>query len=221
MSVECHEVEKLIDSYVENALSEREQGLVRAHLNACEACALLALELEFTISLCRTYPQLEPPPRLVERILQQTAGQHRSLSWVEYLREIFRPLYSSPRFATGACLAVISFSIVLNAFGLNFGEISWSDLTPRNVVDSFNRRVNIAYDNGLRRLNDLKILYQIQSKIEELRTEEPDAEKQSEEESKPKKRPQENSAAEHLMALKRQPPPFEARLNLTRLAPGS
>jgi hypothetical protein len=34
--------------------------------------------------------------------------------------------------------------------------LRWSDLSVRNVVNSVNRSVNIAYDNGLRRLNDLK-----------------------------------------------------------------
>jgi Putative zinc-finger len=202
MRMECHEAERLIDRYVENELSESELSKMRAHLNTCEACALLSLELEFTLSLCRTYPQLEPPPRLISRILQQTSGEYRSLSWREYLRELFRPLYTSPRFATGACLAAISFSIVLNALGVNFGEIRWSDLTPRKMAASLNRTVNIAYDNGLRRLNDLKILYQIQSKIDELRTEETDQEKRPEPEPNSKQRPQQNSAAEYLMAFR-------------------
>lgn len=202
MRMECDEAERLIDRYVENQLSEGDVSKVRAHLNTCEACALLSLELEFTLSLCRTYPQLEPPPRLISRILQQTSGEYRSLSWREYLRELFRPLYASPRFATGACLAAISVSIVLNALGVNFGEIRWSDLTPRKMAASLNRTVNIAYDNGLRRLNDLKILYQIQSKIDELRTEETDEEKRPEREPNSKQRPQQNSAAEYLMAFR-------------------
>lgn len=201
MRMECHEVEGLIDRYVENSLSEGELADVRAHLNTCEACALLSLEIEFTISLCRAYPQLEPPPRLVEKILRQTTGQYQALSWKEYLRELVRPLVASPRFATGACLAAISLSIVMNAFGVNLSRISWSDLTPRNVMDSLNRTVNIAYDNGLRRLNDLKILYQIQSKIEELRVEEADNPRPPKGEPKAKERLQQNSATERLITL--------------------
>jgi hypothetical protein len=218
MKMECHEAERLIDRYVESTLSEPELTMVRSHLNTCETCALLSSEIEFTISLCKAYPQLEPPPHLVEKILQQTASPYRLLSWVEYLRELFRPVYASPRFATGACLAAISISIVMNAFGLSLNEISWSDLTPRNVVSSLNRTVNIAYDNGLRRLNDLKILYQIQSKIEELQTEEADEPKQPEPQPKSKERPQQNSAVEHLMALRflvrPQQPSLECRSGL-------
>ena len=202
MKVECHELENVLGLYVEGGLGETQSARVRAHLNTCEACALLALEMEFAISLCKEFPELEPPPRLIERVLQETIGTRQSLSWTEYLRELFRPLYASPRFATGACLAAISFSIVMNALGVNLGEIRWSEITPRNVVDGLNRTVNVAYDNGMRRLNDLKILYQLQSKIEELRTDEGEPEKPAETEPKTKERLQQNSATEHRIAFR-------------------
>ena len=202
MKVECHEVENYLGLYAEGGVSGPQLAMVRAHLSTCEACALLVLEMEFTISLCKEFPELEPPPRLIEKVLQETVGLHQSLSWREYLRELFRPVYASPRFATGACLAAISFSIVMNALGVNLGEVRWSQITPRNVVDGLNRTVNVAYDNSMRRLNDLKILYQLQSKIEELRTDEGEAEKPSETEPKPKERLQQNSAAEHRIALR-------------------
>jgi hypothetical protein len=200
MKVECPEVENILGLYVEGGLAETQSAIVRAHLSACEACALLALEMEFTISLCKEFPELEPPPHLIERVLQETIGLRQSLSWMEYLRELFRPVYASPRFATGACLAAISFSIVMNALGVNLGEVRWSEITPRNVVDGLNRTVNVTYDIGMRRLNDLKILYQLQSKIEELRTDDGEPEKPSETEPKTKERLQQNSATEHRIA---------------------
>jgi putative zinc finger protein len=200
MKVECPEVENILGLYVEGGLAETQSAMVRAHLSACEACALLALEMEFTISLCKEFPELEPPPHLIERVLQETIGLRQSLSWMEYLRELFRPVYASPRFATGACLAAISFSIVMNALGVNLGEVRWSEITPRNVVDGLNRTVNVTYDIGMRRLNDLKILYQLQSKIEELRTDDGEPEKPSETEPKTKERLQQNSATEHRIA---------------------
>jgi Putative zinc-finger len=202
MKVECLEIENILGLYVEGGLVESQSAVVRAHLSTCEACALLVLEMEFTISLCKEFPELEPPPRLIEKVLQETIGLHQSLSWKEYLRELFRPVYASPRFATGACLAAISFSMVMNALGVNLGEVRWSQITPRNVVDGLNRTVNVAYDNSMRRLNDLKILYQLQSKIEELRTDEGEPEKPSETEPKPKERLQQNSATEHRIALR-------------------
>ena len=202
MKVECHEVENFLGLYAEGALTENQSAMVRGHLSTCETCALLGLEMEFTISLCREFPELDPPPRLIARVLQETIGQHQSLSWTEYLRELFRPLYASPRFATGACLAAISFSIVMNALGVNLREVRWSEITPRTVVDGLNRTANVAYDIGMRRLNDLKILYQIQSKIEELRTDDSEPAKPLEARPKTKELLQENSATEHRIAFR-------------------
>ena len=125
-------------------------------------------KLQYTLRLCKDYPELEPPSALLKKILLQTTGQYEFLSWRDYLRELFRPLYASPRFAAGTLLAAISMSIVFNAMGVNFSNLSLSDLTPRNLMERVDRVINIAYDNGLRRLNDLKILYQIQSRLEEL-----------------------------------------------------
>jgi len=197
MKWDCGDVEQLLSDYVENTLSEDEALNIRAHLKTCESCALRLLELEFTIALCKAYPELDPPPRLIARIVAETSGHSATLSLIEYLRELFRPLYASPRFATGFCLAAISVSMVMNALGLSVRGLRWSDLSVRNVVNSVNRSVNIAYDNGLRRLNDLKILYQIQSKIEELRTEDSEHKPQA----KPKEHPLQNSAAEHQIAM--------------------
>lgn len=202
MRVECHEVENFLGLYAEGGLSETQSAMVRAHLSTCETCALLNLEMEFTISLCREFPELDPPPHLIERVLHETIGERQSLSWMEYLRELFRPVYASPRFATGACLAAVSFSIVMNALGVNLGEVRWREISPRTVVDGLNRTANVAYDNGMRRLNDLKILYQIQSKIEELRTDDDEPRKPPEAEPKTKQHFQENSATEYRTALR-------------------
>jgi demethoxyubiquinone hydroxylase (CLK1/Coq7/Cat5 family) len=90
----------------------------------------------------------------------------------------------------------------MNAVGVNFGEIRLSDLSPRNVVDAVNRTVNIAYDKGLRRLNDLKILYQIQSRIEEFRFEERSQAPEEKPELKSKEPAQQSSATGHLIAVR-------------------
>ncbi len=169
MMADCFEIQNHLPDYMDDRLSEAILLAVRAHLNRCESCSLLLLEMQYTLRLCKDYPELEPPPALLEKILVQTTGQYEFLSWRDYLRELFRPLFVSPRFATGALLAAISLSVVFNGLGVNLTSLSLSDLTPRNLVEKVDRVINIAYDNGLRRLNDLKILYQIQSRLEELK----------------------------------------------------
>jgi hypothetical protein len=169
MKVDCFEVQNHLTDYIDGRLNEAVLQEVRAHLNSCEACSLLLLEIQYTLRLCKDYPELEPPPALLAKIMAQTTGEYEFLSWGDYLRELFRPLYASPRFAAGALLAAISMSIVFNALGVNLSSLSLSDLAPRNLMERVDRVINIAYDNGLRRLNDLRILYQIQSRLEELK----------------------------------------------------
>jgi hypothetical protein len=180
----CFEIENLLSEYVEGKLSDASLQMVRAHLNSCESCSLLVLELQFTLKLCRDFPELDPPPGLLEKILAVTTSQYEFVSWWDYLRELFRPLYASPRFATGTLLAAISMSIVFNALGVNLSRVSLSDLTPRSLMERFDRVINVAYDSGLRRLNDLKILYQIQSRLDELKSKSEEEEKAPQEKSK-------------------------------------
>ncbi len=199
MTTDCREIEQWLSSYLENNLSEAERQSVRDHLDSCRECSLLLGQMQTMLHVCRFFPELEPPTRLVEKILVRTTGKHRSLSWKEYLLELFMPVYSSPRFAAGACLAVVSFAIVFNALGINLGQVKWSDLTPRGVLQSVNRGVYLAYDNGMRRLNDLRILYQIQSKIDELSSQQPEPSKDSVDTPKDANKPQQNCASEYFI----------------------
>jgi Putative zinc-finger len=200
--MKCDEVELNLSDFLEHNLAESDLRNVQMHLDLCAACSLLFKEMQTTLALCGSYPQLEPPPRLVEGILAQTFGRYQSLSWVEYLREMFRPIYSTPRFALGACVAVISFTIVMNAFGVKLNHIKWSDLRPKSLLQNVNRTVYLAYDNGVRRINDLRILYQIQSKIDEIRSEQAETPNNPGKKAKETSRPQENSATEHLIGEK-------------------
>jgi hypothetical protein len=199
MQMKCHEVELTLTDFLENNLAESDLRNVQMHLDLCLACSLLFKEVQTSLVLCGSYPQLEPPSHLVESILVQTVGRYQALSWVEYLREMFRPIYSTPKFAVGALFAVISFTMVMNAIGLELNQISWADLRPKSLLQNVNRTVYLAYDNGVRRINELKILYQIQSKIDEIRSERTGTRDNPEKKAKETSRPQENSATVHLI----------------------
>jgi len=199
--VDCVEFEQFFSEFLENRLETPALQMVRSHLDACESCRALINEMQLSLALCRSFPELEPPSRLVDAILDKTSGHFQSLSWKEYLRELFRPLYMSPRFATGTCLAAISFFIIMNAFGIRLTRMSWSDLNPKALLVNIHRSVYLAYDNGVRRINDLRILYQIQSKIDELRTREPQpSSEKPKEKSKESKKVDETSSTGYFIA---------------------
>ena len=218
--IECLEVEPLLSDFLENRLEQPTLEAVRLHLHSCDSCGALVKDMQRALALCRIFPELEPPARLVDAILSQTSDHHQSLSWREYLQELFRPLYASPKFAAGTCLAAISFLMVMNAFGIHFDKMSWSDLNPKALLGNIHRTAYLAYDNGVRRINDLKILYQIQSKIDELRTIESQSTEAPKEKPKETKKPQETSSTEHLVALSR-PLNYRSCLGGVRVQPAS
>jgi hypothetical protein len=198
--IDCLEVEQLLSDFLENRLKEEALQRVRTHLGSCDSCRGLLKDMQFGLTLCRSFPELEPPARLVDEILDRTSGRYQSLSWKEYLLELFRPLYSSPKFATGTCLAAISFLMVMNAFGIHRARMGWADLSPKVLFGNIHRTAYLAYDNGVRRINDLKILYQIQSKIDELRTREAETTDKPQEKPKETRKPKETSSTEYLVA---------------------
>lgn len=200
--IDCIEVEQLLSDFLENRLKEEALQSVRAHLDSCASCGALLKDMQFGLTLCRSFPELEPPARLVEKILDRTSGHYQSLSWKEYLLELFRPLYSSPKFATGTCLAAISFLMVMNAFGVHLTKMGWADLSPKVLFGNIHRTAYLAYDNGVRRINDLKILYQIQVKIDELRTQGAETTDKPQEKSKETNKPKETSSTEYLIAVR-------------------
>jgi len=198
--IDCLEVEQLLSDFLEDRLKGSPLLSVRSHLDSCESCRALIKDMQLGLELCRAFPELEVPASLVDEILDRTSGRYQALSWKEYLLELFRPLYSSPKFATGTCLAAISFVMVMNAFGIHFTKIGWADLSPKVLLGNIHRTAYLAYDNGVRRISDLKILYQIQSKIDEFRTREAETTSKPQEKPKETKSPQETSSTEYLVA---------------------
>ena len=199
-SIDCLEVEQLLSDFLESRLKVEVLQNVRAHLDSCVACGVLLNDVQYGLTLCASFPVIEPPSGLVDEILDRTSGRYQSLSWKEYLLELFRPLYSSPKFATGTCLAAISFAIVMNAFGIQITRLGWADLNPKVLFGNIHRAAYLAYDSGVRRINDLKILYQIQVKIDEIRARESETTNRPQQKSKETRNPKETSSTEYLVA---------------------
>lgn len=172
MRVECQEMEQYFSDYLDNSLEGAPLELLREHLKECRPCHELLNELKTTLALCERMPELEPPERLIKQILAGTTGPVENFSLLDYLKELCRPFYRSPRFASGTLAAAISFAFVLNALGVTWSslaQVRLSSLKPQAIFQSFQHSVNVAYDNGVRRINDLRLLYEIQLKIDEFR----------------------------------------------------
>jgi hypothetical protein len=117
--------------------------------------------------LCHAAPELEPAPWLVRKIMLATIGE-RKPGLAERLAAFFRPTLQ-PRFAYAVAMAVFSFSIIVNAAGINLRHMTFADLNPRTWVFRANRAGHLFYARAEKYYYDLRVVYEIESRLRQLR----------------------------------------------------
>jgi hypothetical protein len=63
---------------------------------------------------------------------------------------------------------VASLAIVLYSFGVDFRRVTSADLSPSRLWERTNREVHLAYSRGVKYYNALRIVYEIQSRLESI-----------------------------------------------------
>ena len=161
------ELENLTSDYLEGLL---EPGLKRefeAHLSVCPSCLEMVGDVRRAMELCHAAPELEPAPWLVRKIMLATVGE-RKPGLAERLAAFFRPALQ-PRFAYGVAMAVFSFSIIVNAAGINLRHMTFADLNPRTWLFKANRAGHLFYARAEKFYYDLRVVYEIESRLRQLR----------------------------------------------------
>lgn len=169
MTWNCAQLDARLDDYLEGRLSTQEAAAAQEHVDACPRCAEWADGRVAALSLREVEP-LEAPPGLETRILAQTLAPAPEESFWSVLELGWRALLQ-PRMAMGLAAALISFGLVLNAVNVTPGDISVADLSPVNIYRSLNRQAQLTYANGVRFVNDLRLVYEIRSRLEEMQGE--------------------------------------------------
>ena len=161
----CLEVERLAPEYAEGLLAGEERARVERHLAVCAACSAAMADMREALAVCRSAEGVLVPPGLVARILEQTTGK---LSWKDRLRLWVRPV-REPRFALGLAMALISFSIVLRAAGLDPTTLTLDDVRPSNIYERLDRKAHLAGSRVVKYYRDLRIVYEIQTQLQAIR----------------------------------------------------
>ena len=161
------ELENLASDYLEGLLEPGRRAQVEAHLAECTACRELVADVRVAIEQCHAAEELEPAPWLVSKILLATVGE-RKPTLREQLSVFFRPVLQ-PRVAYGIAMAVFSFSIIINAAGINLRDMRVEDLNPRTWVYQANRTGHLLYARAEKFYYDLRIVYEIESRLRSLR----------------------------------------------------
>jgi hypothetical protein len=162
------ELENLTSDYLEGRLEPGLKREVEAHLSVCPSCVEMLGDVRRAMELCHAAPELEPAPWLVRKIMQATAGE-RKPTWAERLVAFFRPALQL-RFAYGVAMAVFSFSIIINAAGINLRHMTVEDLNPRTWFFRANRAGHLLYARAEKFYYDLRVVYEIESRLRQLRS---------------------------------------------------
>ncbi len=159
-----HSEERLAD-YLEGQLEAGERALMEAHLAECAACRGLAAQVSWISGRLPHLPPEVVPSGLVFRILEATsgtAGQKRATSWKTVLAGLL-----SPRFALGLGTVAATLFILSQALDINPRKITMDDLNPVNLYRAADQQAHLTYARGLRFVNDLRVVYEIRSRLEE------------------------------------------------------
>lgn len=182
--IECTEFEALLSDALdgEGRLSPARREAFEAHRRICGVCGPLFADAQAGQHWLRSLETVEPPVHLMHNILAATSGiastrlrttpDGRTTPFGERLRErwdsFFTPVAAfvrQPRFAMSFGMIFFSFSLILNFAGVKPSDIAKIDFRPSAVRHAYNdAQIKIVkyYDN-------IRFVYEIESKVRELK----------------------------------------------------
>src|SRR6202163_4486103 len=189
--IECTEFEMLLSDALDGdgQLSVARKESFEAHRRVCEICGPLFAEVQAGRQLLRSLAlePVEPPAHLVHNILAATSGvvSTRLLAvrpdgrttpfgerarewWDTFSASFFRPgmaFVRQPRFVMSFGMIFFSFSMALSVAGVRPSDVAKVDLRPSALRHAYNDaqiKVVKFYDN-------IRFVYEIESKLRELK----------------------------------------------------
>ena len=158
--MDCNEAEELIAPYVLGALDSREKVLMDSHLSTCPTCSLrLREDGEAVAELAFGVPQVEPPPRIKQRLFARIESEASS----GRLARLGRNLAGAPT-ALGRALmayparAVASSLVLVLIFGGYWFNSRLSQISDDNIEMSGQLAAAVESDaNLLQKVEEMSV----------------------------------------------------------------
>lgn len=165
MDWNCTLSEERLSDYLDGLLSREEAAAFSAHIAGCAQCGPLVANVRSLVSRIHELDELPEPPQLARKILDATLGPRgTSAGWKRFFAWV--PILWQPRFALGALAVAASLLIVLHSSGLTPAKMRKADLSPANILRSTNRQAHLVYARSVKYVNDLRVVYEIQSRLQ-------------------------------------------------------
>jgi anti-sigma factor RsiW len=164
MNWNCTQVEERLSDFLDAQLSPEERAEFSAHMATCPDCTRLVERVGGILQQVHRLEMLEPPPQLIGHILDGTLGprgrEKSRRGWLAWFPAIWQP-----RFAIGAAVAALSLVITFHALGASPARLKHADLNPVDLVRLANRHAHLVYARSARFVNDLRVVYEIQTRL--------------------------------------------------------
>jgi len=164
MTWTCEQIEARLSDYLDELMPLAERREFEAHAKSCAECASLLAGVSSLVGSLHALQAVEPPPHLAYNILNQTLGPRAkakstrgAFGWLNNLLSI--------RFAYGAVSVAATLAILLTASGFSFRKPKLADLSPVNLYHSANSGAHLAYARSVKFVSDLRVVYEIQSRL--------------------------------------------------------
>lgn len=184
-SPECGRWETLLADALDGVLRPEDEANFSAHMAACQGCAALFEEarrgrewLEFLS------PEPEVPEGLLDRLLAATgpgqvegyglvteggAGMSMPEPWQKpgFMGWVRR--FAEPRLMMTVAMAFFSIALTLNLTGVKLADLQIENLRPTAVRSFMERRLAMASTPIIRYYDHLRLVYEVESRLRELR----------------------------------------------------
>ena len=204
----CGQWETLLADALDGLLRPEDESTFSGHMATCAACTSLFEEarrgrewLDFLSA------EPEVPAGLLDKILAQTGpGQAAGFGIVPEgagaavvtagvpLRKVvpawqkpgfmgYVRRFAEPRLMMTVAMAFFSIALTLNMTGVKISSLRMADLKPTSIRSYMQRQITVAYTPIVRYYDHLRLVYEVQSRVREMR-------RNSETESQQQKAPQ-------------------------------
>src|SRR5271155_4991327 len=179
----CEEWEALLADALDGVMPPTDGASFEAHSHDCAACSgLLAQSRQGQEWMRFLHTEPEMPGDLMERILSRTSGAVADRPLAVYGAPIAagpnvlamprRRFVWDTRLMMTAAMAFFSIALTLNLAGVRLTGLRLADLTPASLENNLTRQFYGAKSQVVRYYDNLRFVYEVESKMRELKRDE-------------------------------------------------